>query len=258
MSISKPYHRFYRMTLPSDENRGYNSTAYLRDHSYAEAPEMYIRSFNLLQKELIQLFEYIEPDDRNLSTYSMKIYQLYVRVCLEVEANFTAILKENKYSRNPVNWTMDRDYYKINKTHHLSSYKVTYPEWRGIQNEVQPFVDWSGDTYKRLDWYHIYNKCKHNRYEYLHEANFGNLLKAFAGLFALLSSQFWNETYQPGDSYLSMGSSYNYYKGDFGIGDYLIISYPDDWKEDELYDFKWDDELSKETVRFQEFDFDSI
>jgi hypothetical protein len=51
-----------------------------------------------------------------------------MRICIEVEANFKAILNENIYSKDEKDWNMD-DYKKINITHHLSSYKVTLPIW---------------------------------------------------------------------------------------------------------------------------------
>lgn len=256
MSISKPYHRFYRRALPGN-NQGYNSTAYLSDHSYAVRPEMYIRSFDMIQQDVRNLFEYIEPDDQNLATYSMKIYDLYVRICLEIEANFKAIFRENKYSKSPMKLTIE-DYFKINITHHLSKYKITFPIWRGEKATFTPFAEWESDEYKPLTWYQVYNKSKHNRYEFMPEANFGNMLNAFAGLFALLSSQFGSETYSPGSIVLSvaMGDD-SYYQGEFGIGDYLQVQYPNDWTEDDLYGFNWS-ELKTQEERFQKFDYDSL
>lgn len=256
MSIIKPYHRFYRRTI-SGVNQGYNSTAYLADHMYADRPEMYIRSFDIIQHDIRHLFDYIEPDDQNMSTYSMKIYDLYVRICLEVEANFKAVLFENKYSRKPEDWTI-KDYFKINKTYHLYGYRITFPIWRGERATFLPFAEWDSAEYKPLSWYQIYNKCKHNKYEHMPEASFGNMLNAFAGLFALLSAQFGHETYSPGSILLSVSAGDDsYYKGEFGIGDYLQVHYPNDWTEDELYDFEWQD-LKTQEERFQRFDFDSI
>lgn len=255
MSISKPYHRFFRKALPGN-NQGYNSTAYLSDHSYADRPEMYIRSFDMIQQDVRNLFEYIEPDDQNLATYSMKIYDLYVRICLEVEANFKAIFRENKYSKNSKDWTV-KDYFKINRTHHLSGYKITFPIWRGEKATFTPFSEWDSKEYKPLDWYQIYNNCKHNRYEHMPKANFGNMLNAFAGLFALLSSQFGLETYSPGSILLSVAiGDDSYYQGEFGIGDYLQVQFPNDWTEDELYGFSWS-ELKTQEERFQKYDYDA-
>ncbi len=258
MSINKPYHRFYRRQVPNRFNGEYFSVAYLTDHEYAQQPEMYVRSFELIQEDVKKLFEYVEPADQNLNTYSMQIYNLFFRICVEVEANFKAILRENTYHGTGEWWNME-DYRKVNKTHHLSGYKVVFPIWSGTQNEFSPFADWAtkGKNAK-LQWYDIYNSCKHNRYQYMPKAKFETMLNAFAGLFALLSAQFGHEDYAPGSIglALNMGDT-AYYKGEFGIGNYLQIVYPDDWTEDEFYDFDWN-ELKKLEDRFQKYDYNII
>ena len=253
MPISKPYHRFYRRVAGKDGNEGYNSTAYIEDREYAQKPELYLRSFLLIQEDLKRLFDYIEPSDANLKTYSFRIYELFIRICLEVEANFKAILRENKYSVDSALWTI-KDYKKICKSHHLGGYRVKYPVWTGSKSTFAPFGGWEFSG--KLDWYDVYNKCKHNRYENMPQANFNNLLKAFAGLTALLYAQFCDRDFQPGDCLLSVGSS-DYYACEFAAGEYMMIEYPLDWSDDELYDFSWD-ELQSSPDRFDMYDFDMI
>ena len=41
------------------------------------------------------------------------------------------------------------------------------------------------------------------------------------------------------------------------MGDYLIVEYPDDWKEEELYNFEWK-EIKDMPNRFREYDYDSL
>ena len=94
MSQPKPFHRNYRAFVQGP-NSGYNQWAYIIDRDYAESPEHYVRAFLLLQKDLQTLFEYVEPSDQNLKTYSFRIHELFMRSCIELEANFKAILKEN-------------------------------------------------------------------------------------------------------------------------------------------------------------------
>ena len=256
MSIQKPFHRIYRPVVNTRRNHRYSSVAYLSDKDYADTPEMYTRAFTMIQKELQDLFYYVEPADLNLKTYSLRIQALFVRVCIEVEANFKAILSENKYeSTAPSNWTI-KDYRKINKTHHLSSYKVTFPIWSGCKAEFSPFDQWSNNL-GDLSWYRIYNKCKHNRYGTMAKANFESLLNAFSALFVLLSAQFWTESYEPGSCLLAVSNPDGYYPDKFGIGDYMLIDFPDDWKEEELYDFDWN-ELSVEQDKFMKFNYDAI
>ena len=84
-----PYHRVYRPCRKAP-NSGYNSWIYLTDHEYAKLPINYTHPFLSLQKDIVNLFEYVAPADKNLKTYSYRIQQLLIRVCVEIEANFKA------------------------------------------------------------------------------------------------------------------------------------------------------------------------
>ena len=120
MSHPKPFHRNVRGFVPSP-NSGYSQWAYILDHDYAMSPEHYTRAFIIIQGDLLKLFEYIEPADENLSTYSYRIHALLMRACIEVEAIFKAILKENIFNptdrkgkpRLENNWNID-DFRKVN------------------------------------------------------------------------------------------------------------------------------------------------
>ena len=254
MPIIRPYHRNYR-GIKESFNSGYSNWAYIIHKDYAKEPYLYTRAFLNLQEEIQNLFQYIEPADVNLSTYSYRIQELFIRICIEVEANFKAIFRENIYSKDSKKWNIT-DYYKINKTHHLSSYEITFPIWNGYRNVFRPFEVWSKD-YEKLDWYDAYNKCKHDKYANRSLANFKNLLNAFAGLCMLLSSQFCTMNFSTGDTVLTEGNVEGYFTGEFAIGGYLLIKFPSDWKDEELYDFNWSD-LKNETDIFQKIDYDKI
>jgi len=94
MSHTKPFHRNFRGFVVGS-NSGYSQWAYVVDRAYAEAPEHYVRAFMIIQNDLQKLFEYVEPADENLGTYSYRIHELFMRSCIELEANFKAILREN-------------------------------------------------------------------------------------------------------------------------------------------------------------------
>ena len=83
------------------------------------------------------------------------------------------------------------------------------------------------------------------------------MLNAYCGLFILLCAQFGSRSYEPGPVLISIGQDYSYYKGDFGLGDYLIIHRPTNWNQDDYYDFDWN-ELKHSKVRFQKFDYNTI
>src|SRR5215510_11889193 len=123
MALAKPFKRTCRQVYPVDIR-----TSYIADPRYAIAPKQFIRAFELIQKDLLELFDYVEPADKNRECYSFRILELLLRTCIEVEANCKAILEENGYTR-PGNWNMRDDYFKLNLTHRLSSYEVKFPVW---------------------------------------------------------------------------------------------------------------------------------
>lgn len=254
MCINKPFHRNHRAFIERS-NSGYSSWAYICDHEYATSPEYYTRSFLIIQKDLLNLFEYIEPSDKNLETYSYRIHELFVRVCIEVEANFKAIFKDNIYSKKEDKWNI-KDYQIINKTHHLDAYKVTFPIWDGEKSIFTPFSPWENSDGILL-WYKDYNSCKHDRHTKKYLANFKNLLEAFSALFVLLSSQFKRESFIPGPTLVSCSIDGLYYPNSFGLGGYLLIEFPKNWKDSEMYDFNWSD-LKNESDRFQKINYDVL
>lgn len=252
--INKPFHRNYRAIKP-DSNSGYSDWAYIVDHEYAQMPEHYTRAFLMIQEDLQRLFEYVEPCDQNMNTHSFRIYELFIRTCIEIEANFKAILRENIYSKKEERkWNIE-DYRLINKTHHLDDYCVTLPIWSGDKKTFQPFKDWKNSS-AHLSWYQDYNKCKHDRQQNFQKATFENLLGAVTGLLVLLSSQFRDNSFSPGGMSLGVETD-SFYEGEFGLGDFFIIRYPQNWTEEEMYDFNWSD-LKEDVNRFQKIDYDAI
>jgi len=184
-----------------------------------------------------------------------------MRTCIEIEANFKAILKENIYNptdrnENPIpekKWNI-HNYLITNKTHHLSAYRVHFPIWDGTQSVFEPFKKWSNKT--DLFWYQAYNKSKHDRMIEFKNANFRNLLNSIAGLLVLLSSQFETQNFEPGNTLLSVNTD-SYYSTKSALGNFLHIEFPNDWSEEEKYDFDWS-KLKKKSERFQKINYDLI
>jgi hypothetical protein len=115
MGVNKPYYRTARQFAD-----GFYSTSgrsrYIYHSAYADEPSNYIRAFLLIQKDLQTLFEYIEPSDQNLATYSFRTYELLLRTCTEIEANFKAILRANTYSQPARKWNIEH-YVRIERSH---------------------------------------------------------------------------------------------------------------------------------------------
>jgi len=262
MAVGKPYHRSVRGIVAGDRpNAGYSGWAYVVDRAYANSPEHYVRAFLLIQSDLQKLFEFIEPADANLAAYSYRIHELLMRTCIEVEANFKAILKENIFNptkrdgsaRPEKDWNI-HDYKKVNTTHHLASYKVFLPIWDGAKSCFEPFKPWAGAA--ELAWYQAYNASKHDRQNEFKKANFENLLNAVAGLLVLLSSQFGTQDFSPGSTTLAISTD-SYYSTSPGLGGFFHIEFPSDWQDAEKYDFDWAT-LKTQADRFQKIDYNVI
>jgi len=155
--------------------------------------------------------------------------------------------------RSEKDWNI-RDYWKVNRTHHLSAYRIHIPIWNGVKSTFEPFKQWSASH--ELTWYQAYNKSKHDRRNQFKEANLENLLGAIAGLLVLLSSQFGTEDFSPAATTLSVNTD-NYYSTEHALGGYLHIDVPGDWREDEKYDFDWG-KLKKQQDRFLKVNYDAI
>ncbi len=234
MGLKKPYKRTCRQFVDGHYSHS-GKSKYLMHPDFAKSPEQYVRAFLLIQKDLQTLFDYIEPSDINLKSYSYRIHELLLRTCVEVEANCKAILIENGYKKKgDLNMT---DYKKINISHRLSSYTIKLPLWKGEKNIRSPYAQWNIDG--ALPWYKAYNATKHDRHDNFNQASFDNLIDAFCGLAVILSAQFWQENFIPSTSLMAFCDSVDGMES--AIGNYLRISFPRDWPEDERYDFTHDD-----------------
>ena len=195
-------------------------------------------------KDLSNLFEYNEPSDDNLNTYSHRTYELFLRICTEYEANSKAILTANGY--NVLRRLNITDYAKINNSSKLSEYSVIFFNWRNNPKEFYPFRDFTNGN--SLSWYSDYNQVKHDRHINFNLASFSNVMLSVSGLISILYSQFhmyifkhyipesiWSEEYQ----------NYKYAPGSiFGIKSPV-------WSEDERYRFQWDDIQNDPFQRYQ-------
>jgi hypothetical protein len=230
MGLPKPYRRTVRQLADGSYANSGNGN-YVVHPRYAEAPEHYIRAFLLLQKDLIELFDYIEPADKNLPAYSFRVHELLLRACVEVEANCKAILSANGSSGDNM-----RDYQKIEQSHKLSGYRVRFPTWHGTRVERTPFAAWATQSAPgSLPWYQVYTTTKHNRHNNFKLATFEPMLDAVCGCLVILSSQFHDEDFS---SFYALGTGGRRDGMELATGGYFLIRFPD-WLESERYSFDW-------------------
>ena len=245
MGVNKPYYLTVRQFDDGKYTEGGRS-GYIEHPKYSHMP---------LQKDLLNLFEYIEPAKLTGNAYSFRTYELLLRVCAEIEANCKSILKANKYTlKQEEDWVMS-DYFKINGSHFLSRYLVSMPFWDGTGRERQPFKEWGNESFHQLSWYGAYNKIKHDRANNLRLASFHNVVNAFCGLVVVLTSQFLdNDFMQRAKNLTDEGPNDGY---EDAIGGYFRVKLPDDIPLGARYDFDWQS-LKKNRNPFQKFDYDSL
>jgi hypothetical protein len=222
---------------------------YVLHPKYAADPQHYVRAYLLLQKDLLELFDYVEPSDQNLGCYSYRIHELLLRACVEIEANCRAILLENGYKKRPDDLKM-ADYIKIEQSHKLSHFEMRVPTWSGATAVRMPFASW--DKGGSLAWYQAYNATKHDRHTEFRRATFEHAIDAVSGCLVILSAQFLDQDFSGQSALLSTG-----WPGDGmedAIGNYFRVGYPKSWPVADRYDFNWQT-LETDPNPFQAFPY---
>ena len=257
MSLSKPYYRIARPKafIPH----------YVENSRYASNRLQLSRAYINIDRKLRAIFNYVEPDEKNKSVFSLELYSLFLEACTEVELNCREILLANEINVKPENFNM-KIYKKLEKSSLLSRYTAIFPNWRQrneegrleyVRKEFQPFKNFNSSINKPLQWYQDYNAVKHNREENLEKANLENCINAVAAILILLYSQFGAsciEKYGPGQiSYTTDDCEYDFV---FGADVIFEIRPPKvgDWSLDELYEFEWD-EIKDTPEPFVKFKF---
>lgn len=238
MPLSKP---FYRIIRPFSDGEYLQSstddeTVYILSNDYASDRSVLIRAYTLIERDLIELFDYIEPCDANFSTYSHRTYELLLRASTEFETNCKGILHANGYTR-PVRGNLDiTDYCKIEKASRLSKYQVIFNTWHPSRKTFRPLQEWA--TTHTLPWYQSYNAVKHDRSVNFREASLGNVMASITALFAILFSQFYIFAL---NHYHNIGT---YTVDDDGSiyddSSLFSIIMPSSWSSHEQYDFDWE------------------
>lgn len=260
MTFPKPFHRNVRAMKPGP-NAGYSGWAFIEDLEYAENATHYTRALLLILDDLKSIFDYVEPSDESKAAFSYRIHALLMRTCIEIEANFKAILEANIFSPPAGRSLTMRDFRRIDVTHHLSSYEAMLPIWNGVAPTITPFGPWrpfrghSAPQGVPLAWYQAYNASKHSRLQAFKQANLWTLIEAVAALLIVVTAQFKTVTFDAGPDHLISDSGPHPHE--HSIGALFRLKYPDDWTDHELYEFDWST-LQTQANRFDKIDYNAI
>jgi hypothetical protein len=170
----------------------------------------YQRSHELLGVELIKIFNYVEPDDANLSTFGHELYQLFLRLCTEFESacklairrSNLQILDKNNCIKKEKDWKItdfallnsiqlpERDSSGCsdlnNKRGVLSEFKFYLYMWTSSRN-FKPLLNFANN--EGPSFYKDYNSVKHNRVNDFKKATLENVINSYLALTAVLDWQ---------------------------------------------------------------------
>ena len=236
-AISRPFRRTVRQ-LADGSFRNSGNGEYVSHEKFAIDAWHYKRAFQIIDSELAEIFNYIEPAFQNLDSFSYKISGLLTKICIEIEANFKAILAENAYSVAPSKLNMAH-YCKVEKSHCLSNYWIKFAVWQGQDIIFQPFCSWGpAQKIKSPEWYQAYNAAKHDRHsQFASAATLRNMLEAYCALSLLMWTQFFDVS-SPGPVTLSIRSTGGLPGFTFGPINRTLIRLPD-LAPSERYEFNW-------------------
>ncbi len=235
--VNRPFRRTVRQLVDGSFRNSGNGDYVIHDKFAIDAWH-YKRAFQIIDSEISQIFNYIEPAFQNLESFSYKISGLLTKICIEIEANFKAILAENAYPIAPSKLNMAH-YCKVERSHFLSKYWIKFAVWHGQDIIFQPFASWTpGEKARSPDWYQAYNASKHDRHsQFASAATFRNMLEAYCALSLLIWTQFFDAS-SPGPVTLSLGSTGGLPGFTFGPMHRTLIRLPE-IATTERYDFNW-------------------
>lgn len=240
--LNNPYCRIYRENkyYKKNEKKSSKLPSYVQSKYYCDTRLDLIRYYKILEKEFLNIINYIEPNIDNLQTFSVENAKLLISVCVEVENNLKGILLANGYKKKKDNYNMI-DYSQLEKCLYLSQYELEF----NLYYFKYPFVPFIFDKAKKkydLFWYQSYNNLKHDRTKNIKEASLKNLIYALGGLYTLLYAQFGLYCDCANDEKISIFKMDHGGYNQFNSSSIFEITKKPKISDDESYYFEWNDD----------------
>lgn len=164
-----------------------------------------------LERNLMDISDYIAINNDNRKNYSFKIMQLFFAVCSDIDSIF-------KHIQNNLGFNKPKKGREFKINHHIEMLNDNFPlikdtivnfEYSGQVLQFNPFkplfikyIDFKNINFDQLDnvsflnyidkdflneanWWNQYNNIKHQRLEYFDQANLSNLLESLSALHIL-------------------------------------------------------------------------
>ncbi len=147
-------------------------------------------AYKRLEKEVLELSEYIHISDDQLGVYSLKIGDLLVRTAIEAETLVKLLYHENGGTKlNGKDLYFDTDCFKLLEDKWTLSKKVIYITSPSFFLKEFKSLCPLHKAYKRgsssSNWQRAYQAVKHDRVNNQKSGNIGNLLLALGALYIL-------------------------------------------------------------------------
>lgn len=173
--------------------------------------------FIALESDLERLSRYIEFTEDNYKTYSLEMAHLLLAAGSEVDVVLKGLCKKVQQNSRANNIEQYREILssRISK---LNKMKIRIPRYN---LETEPWDNWQRNN--TPNWWHSYNKVKHQRDKYFHKATLQHTVAAIAGLFVavlyLYKEEAGNGLLTPFPKLLSPEPKYigNLRKTEFGV-----------------------------------------
>jgi hypothetical protein len=156
------------------------------------ANNFYWTVYKNLEKELIELSNFIHIDDKQLNIYSIKIAELLLRTAVEIESISKTLYFQNGGTKlDDINLFFDTDCLDLLETKWQLSKKqvqVSAPNFYFSITENQiltPLKKANKRGASSSDWQKAYQAIKHNRVTSLSKANLKNLIRSMGALYIL-------------------------------------------------------------------------
>lgn len=175
----------------------------------------YRASFDLLQRDLVDVFEYVEPVSAHNQVYSHRLFSLLLRACTDFESIAKDVLSARGDSK-PTERMNIMDYRRLDPEFKLEQVEVRLHLWRPQPLMVFPFTGWSVAN-PPLFWYADYNAVKHNRQRKFANACLSTVVTAASGLFAIVARAS-NFEWEDDNTWAADGEErFSFYHGHFSL-----------------------------------------
>lgn len=153
--------------------------------------------FLLLERDLSDIFDYIEPCPENLKTYGPMLTKLLLSAGSEIEATFKDLIKVKDpdnaiLQKKPSNMNQYRQFAHAFLQKELDQVQIGFNR---SEMACSPWDYWWKQDGKNREpedsaatWWTAYTDIKHNRAENSNSASMENVLDAMAALFSLIGS----------------------------------------------------------------------